>query len=353
MANITSPSSANGFEWKDRSTADFGIVLAVIVSIGIIALGGWLTQYQLATPPANDVGFFYEWKLAAPTTLSRLTAWVGFAVHNLLIWITIWYAKAHYQKYTDTLRPANWWALGINVVFIGLHYLQTTFFYDAIAQDIPSWTAQFAVIMMLFVIIAMENRRRGMFFGRKVKFHKLFYQWLRDYHGYAFSFAVIYTFWYHPMVPTIGHLLGIVHVLLVMVQGSMMFTRAHLNKQWNFLLEILVLPHAALVALNQGSSSLVYMFMFGFLTIFIVTQMHGLGLKSWIKTAFGIGFLASVLITYTLIRLPFQANEVIRIPLIEYGMIFIMYGLWWVIARVTGKLGGGTVRESALEPAAA
>ncbi len=323
-------------ELSAQRAADYGIIFTVLICLGIVALGTWLLQFELATPPADDVGFFYEWKLANPTFWSRATIWIGFALHQLAVWFTIWYAREHHKTYVDTLRPVNLWALGINAVFVVLHYVQTAVFYDAIAQDIPSWTAQFAVIMMLFVILAMENKRRGLFFGRKVKFRKEFYRWMREYHGYAFSFAVIYTFWFHPMVPTWGHLLGFAHVILVMIQGSLMFTKIHLNKYWKFLLEILVLPHAALVALNQGNN-LVYMFLYGFAFMFIVTQMHGLGLKRWVKNVFYASFLLTILFTYTVLREPFQVNEVIRIPAIEYGMIPIMYGLWWVVARFTGR----------------
>lgn len=322
---------------------DVSIIFTVLVCLGIVALGTWLTRFQLEAPPPGDVGFFYEWQRADPGFWSRATIWLGFALHQLLIWFTIWYAKANYTKYSDKLRPANYWALGINAVFVGLHYLQTAIFYDGIAQDIPSWTAQYAVIMMLFVILAMENRRRGLFFGRKIRFRQEFYRWLREYHGYAFSFAIIYTFWFHPMVPTWGHLLGFAHVMLVMAQGSLMFTKAHLNKYWKFLLEILVLPHAALVALNQGNN-LVYMFLYGFMTLFIVTQMHGLGLKRWVKYAFYAGFLLTVLFTYTVLRAPYQINEVIRIPFIEYPLVFVTYGLWWLFARFTGRF--DKLRES-------
>jgi len=303
----------------------------------------WLTRFELATPTINDA-FFYDWQRADPDFWSRATAWVGFALHNLAIWLTIYYAQKHYVKYTATLRGANVAAIVINLVFIALHFAQTAFFYDAIAQDLPSWTAQATVIMMLFVIMAMENKRRGMFFGRKIKFRQEFYHWMKQYHGYAFSFAVIYTFWFHPMVPTLGHLGGFISVFLVMAQGSLFFTRTHQNKYWKLLVEIMVLPHAALVALNQGGG-LIYMFLFGFLTMFIVTQMHGLGLKPWVKTIFYSGFLASALFTYLVIRQPFQANEIIRIPAILYLQVFLMYGLWWLFARVTGAIGGARVKE--------
>lgn len=346
-------------DWKARRIVDFGILFSVVISLAIIAIGTWLLQYELEAPDLALGGFHYEWQRADPGFWSRASVWILFGLHQIAHWVTIWWAQEKYQgQYTDKLRAANWWAVGVNVVFIVAHYLQTMFFYDGIAQDIPSWTAQFAVIMMLFVIIAMENRRRGIFFGRKVKFRAEFYDWMKRYHGYAFSFAVIYTFWFHPMVPTWGHLLGFVHVILVMFQGSIMMTRQHLNRRWIFLLEILVLPHAALVAWNQVNTGqpnmLLRMFTFGFLTIFIVTQMHGLGLKPWLKNLFAFGFLLSLVIVYAATESPFLANEVIRIPLIEYGMVFIMYGLWWLFARLTGGLKAASVTEpTGVEPQAA
>jgi hypothetical protein len=323
---------------SDRRAVDGGIIFSVVVSLAIILLSTWLLRFEIATQPEGDTGFFYEWRLANPNFWSRATAWLGFAIHNLLIWGTIWWAQERTdRKYTATLKGVNVVALVINGVFILLHYVQTAVFYDGIAQDIPSWTAQFAVIIMLFIIMMMENRRRGMFFGKKLSFRKEMYTWLARYHGYAFSFAVIYTFWFHPMVPTPGHILGFLHVMLVMLQGSVMFTRMHVNRYWIFLNEILVLPHAALIAFNQGGD-IVYMFLFGFMSIFIVTQMHGLGLKEWVKYVFYAGFAISLLITYTLIREPFHINEVIRIPLIDYGMIFITYGLWLLFARLSGTI---------------
>ena len=80
-----------------------------------------------------------------------------------MIWGTIYWAQERSnRKYTSTLKPFNFIALGINAVFVLSHYAQTAIFYDGIAQDLPSWTSQGAVIMMLFVIMMMENRRRGL-----------------------------------------------------------------------------------------------------------------------------------------------------------------------------------------------
>jgi hypothetical protein len=321
---------------SDRAAVNIGIILSTIACLAILLLGTWLLQFELAVQPAGDVGFFYEWQLANPTFLTRATAWLGFGFHQLLIWLTIWWAiEKSPRTYSNTLRPVNLVALGINALFIVLHYLQTMFFYDGIAQDLPSWTAQGTVIMMLFIILAMENRRRGLFFGKKVTFRQEFYRWLRDYHGYAFSFAIIYTFWFHPMVPTIGHLLGFLQVMFILVQGSLMFTKIHVNKTWIVLLELIVLPHAALVAVNQGGN-IVYMFALGFLVMFIVSQMHAFNLKPWMKYMIYGAFLITLFIIYVIGRPFFMINEIIRIPAILYGMVFITYGGWWLYAKARG-----------------
>lgn len=332
---------------KDRLAAESGILFALLVCLAIVALGSWLAQFPLEVEPPNEP-FHYEWQLANPTFWSRASIWIGFALHQLASWMTIYYARKHYTQYTATLRPINLLALGLNAAFIALHYVQTYVFYDAIAQDIPSWTAQYAVIMMLVIILALENKRRGLFFGRKVRFKPAFYDFLRRYHGYIFSFAVVYTFWFHPMVPTVGHLFGFLYVMLVMVQGSLMFTRFHLNRRWTFLLEILVLPHAASVALNQ-STSLVWMFIFGFIAIFLMTQMHGLGLKPWVRAIFYGSFAFLVAYVYLVVRQPYQINEVIRIPMIEYLVVFAIYGLWLLGARLAGR--SGHLRETPLASA--
>ena len=324
---------------------NWSLIFSLLLCAAIVAMGGVLSQFEVIPLPEDPL--VYEWQLAEQTAWGQLTAWLGFALHQLLIWGTIYYAQSRYSKrdYGDKLRPVNVWALAINLIFIILHYLQSMLFYDAIAQDLPSWTAQFAVALMLIVILGMENQRRGLFFGKKVGFRKAFTDGLRKYHGYFFSFAVIYTFWFHPMVPTWGHLIGFIHVILVMTQGSLMFLRVHLNKRWMFLLEILVLPHAFQVALNQGSD-IWPMFFFGFAAIFLITQMHGLGLKPWARQLFYGSFLLLMLYVYLVMRDPYQVNEVLRIPLIEYLVLFIMYWIYLAGARLASRVRRFSIAEA-------
>ena len=63
----------------------------------------------------------------------------------------------------------------------------------------------------------------------------------------------IYTFWYHPMVNPSAHLIGFLYMFLLLLQGSLFFTRIHINRWWTLLMEFTVLIHGTLVAVMQGN----------------------------------------------------------------------------------------------------
>ena len=73
------------------------------------------------------------------------------------------------------------------------------------------------------------------------------------------------------------------------------------------------------------------MFAFGFGAMIILTQMYGLGLSTWAERGFAIGFLVIAVGTYAFMGRLGALNEVIRIPLIDYLFIFIIYGLFLLI----------------------
>ena len=160
----------------------------------------------------------------------------------------------------------------------------------------------------------------------------------RKYHGYFFAWATIYTFWYHPMVSTSGHLIGFLYMFLLLLQGSLFFTRIHINRWWMFANEFAVLVHGSLVAVMQGNG-IWPMFAFGFGGVFIITQMHGLGLSRWIKWALLLIYIGLVLWVYSE-RGRANLNEIIRIPVIDYVAVFVLAGLFWLglwLARLVRK----------------
>jgi hypothetical protein len=137
----------------------------------------------------------------------------------------------------------------------------------------------------------------------------------------------VYTFWYHPMAATQGHLIGFFYMFFLMVQSSLFFTRVHVNRWWTFFQEFLVLVHGALVAWQQASGAWP-MFAFGFAGILVLTQIHGLGLSLWARLGILGLFVTGVLAVYN--GRWGDLNEIIRIPLIEYLLVFVLAGLIWL-----------------------
>ncbi|MBC8504298.1 MAG: hypothetical protein H8D34_05540 [Chloroflexi bacterium] len=318
---------------KDVRSLWIGIGFSLAITVLIWALDPLLTQIELLP----DTGFaWYYWKLPNPTFWTRFSAWGFYFAHQIAFWATIWYSQKNKAKYTTGLHKFNYWALGINAVFIFLRIVQTHFWYDGLAQDVHIMSSQGSVIVLLVWVLVMENSRRGMFFGKKVPISKEINRFARKYHGYFFAWATVYTFWYHPTVATPGHLFGFFYMFLLLLQGSLFFTRIHLNKYWTFTQEIIVLAHGTMVAVFQGNN-LWPMFAFGFGAIFILTQLYGLGLKAWQRYSFIGIYVLSALYVYNG-RLLDGLLEIIRIPAIDYILVFVLAGIFWLIIKIMGLL---------------
>ena len=303
-----------------------GVAFSALFTLLIWALDSRLASIALLP----DIGAsWYYWKLPAPTFWTRATSWGFYLAHQLAIWGIIYYAQSYRKhRYTKGLHKVNIWALAANAFFIFLHLIQTHIWYDGLAQDTPIFSSQGAVIVLLVWVLLMENNRRGQFFGRAAPFSKEVVRFARTYHGYFFAWAIIYTFWFHPMVSTSGHLIGFFYMFLLLLQGSLFYTRVHTNRWWTFGLEVTVLVHGTLVAVMQGNG-IWPMFLFGFAGILVVTQMYGLGLSLPIRLLILGVFVGSALFVYSDLGW-YRLNEVVRIPIIEYASVFVLAGLFWL-----------------------
>jgi hypothetical protein len=146
----------------------------------------------------------------------------------------------------------------------------------------------------------------------------------------------VYTFWFHPMEPTSGHLVGFFYMFLLMLQGSLFYTRVHLNRVWTTVLEVLVLFHGALVAV-MNANNLWPMFAFGFAGIFVITQMHGLKLPLWVRGIILGAYIGLAIWVYGQRDIA-QIHQVTWIPFIEYLSVFVLAGIFglglWLTKRV-------------------
>jgi hypothetical protein len=297
---------------------------------------------HIARPFLPDIDFVadtgashYYWKLPNADALTRASAWVSYLAHQLALWFLIWKAQRDKLSYTNGLHRVNLLAFAVNAAFVIWHLFQTVLWYDGLAQDVSIWSSQWSVIIMLVLILHMENQRRGVFFGKKIRFLTETGGFIRKYHGYVFSWAIVYTFWFHPMENTSGHLLGFFYMFMLMVQGSLFFTRAHVDRYWTFTLEILVLVHGTLVAINQGNG-MWPMFFFGFAGLFIITQMHGLGLKQWQRWAFLGSYVGGALWIYGSSDIA-MLHQVTWIPVTEYAVMFVFAGLIWLGMKLVSR----------------
>lgn len=307
----------------------------------------WLQPGAL-TP--DRPGFWYEWQLQEPTLWSRASAWGLYLLHQLTIWALIWRAQQANPGYTAGLHRFNVMALAANALFITLHLVQTHIWYDGLAQDVHETTAQWSVIVLLVAVLVMENQRRGLVFGYRSAFVTEAGRTLRKYHGYYFAWATIYTFWYHPMEYTSGHLLGFLYMFLLLIQGSLFFTRMHVNRYWTIVQEVSVAAHGAMVAWMQSHGW--QMFAAGFLSIFVVTQMHGLGLGRRARWLIGLAYVVAVAILYWsrgYDRLP----EIVGIPLTELAGVVVLSAIVLAVTRLLARRRGVGAGASAPAPTAA
>ncbi|XP_063963388.1 uncharacterized protein LOC129273708 [Lytechinus pictus] len=321
---------------------------------------------------------WYYWKLKPEevTTLTRVIPWLCYTLHQLFVWSCIYYAQKKKTVYADpdvpryssNMKIFNWVALIGNMVFHLIHLGQTHWTYDSLAQDVSSPSNIGSAIIILIFVLMLEYRNRGMAFGwpsqddkGKIS-NRMRLPWgpqamIRKYHGYIFAWGAVFTFWHHPMENTIGHVMGFVHTWMFLLQGSLMFTKVHLNRYWRFLLEAWVIIHGTVVAWQTGNylPSLYPMFMFGFLWLLVMTQLFGLpfwqSLPKWSRfIPFAIYLITGICI-YGFV-LPdgdgnywSRLNEMVRIPAIEYFGILFGWVVMWFFMWIEEKMKGDKYNE--------
>ena len=310
----------------------WALIFMVVIMAAIMLLG----PYETFEIQPRRFTFDYPWKLPDPTWFSRAVVWFCYGLHQIGIWFLIYKAQTSDLRYVKGLHSVNVQALLLNAGFVVLHIAQTRWTYDGLAQDVPEFTALASVALMLFVIMLMENNRRGLFFGKPVPLPDGLVANLRRYHGYYFAWAITYTFWYHPMATTPGHLLGFFYMLMLFLQGSLFFTRMHVNRWWTVTLEFFFVIHGTTVAwfsvAGMGGPHW-SQFLFSGIGIFAITQLPGVPLTRWQKYLAG-GLIAASIIGFYAFNLDI-VWEFPRVLIQRYGIILVLGGVlslfYWLI----------------------
>ena len=304
-------------------------IYSILFSLVIVLAIFYFDFFPIGVQLLPDTGAsHYYWKLPIRDTIIMLIVWTLYGLHQISVWLLLLEQKKSPSKKGTIIL------LLTNGFFVLLHLLQTQFFYDGLAQDSPVWFPQVLVIIVLVFILILRSNKRGLFFGKPLKGYLNFKQLLRKYHGVFASFAIIFTFWFHPMVSTGGHLIGFFYLFLLLIQVSFAFTSLHTNRYWIFALEIGVLFHGTLVAVGQGNH-IWPMFLFGFGFLAVVTQIYDLGLKVLHLRALQAFYVATLLYVYALSSFSSvdKMQQVLYIPFIEYGLAFVLMMIGERLAR--------------------
>ena len=132
-----------------------------------------------------------------------------------------------------------------------------------------------------------------------------------------------------------GLISGFIYMFLLFIQLSLFDTPIHRNGAWIVLLEVFVAVHGTLITVYKHNP-IWPMFLFGFLVMFVLTQIHTLKIPAWTRwLTLGL-FIAAVVLVYGLIRGFGQVYEVSFIPVALYGGAVGLLALGVVIEKLAG-----------------
>ena len=183
-----------------------------------------------------------------------------------------------------------------------------------------------AVFLALTVALLMQQTERGIVFGFSLNSQTLtlLTNVVRRFHGYVFIWAIVFTFWYHPVEAGIEHLSGFFIILLFTIQACLMYTTAHLGVVWRTLLELQMLFHAVLAEIHRTHRDIWKMFVSGSLAVFVITQMHAFPLTFLNKSVIS---LAYILLLYFLYYRSSKGRwkEIFNFPVSYYFFVIAIY----------------------------
>ncbi len=161
------------------------------------------------------------------------------------------------------------------------------------------------------------------------------YKFLNKTHGFYISWALVYTFWFHPMEGDIAILIGFFYMFLLLTQLSLFNSKIHTNSNWIVFLEILVGFHGPAIAIMNGQE-VWPMFLFGFFFMFVFTYMHALKLHLIVKSIVYSLYTIGIVLVY-FYRGYSKIYEIIFIPLALYGGAFALYIILETVFRIKKK----------------
>jgi hypothetical protein len=323
------------------------IIFGFLFTTLIWLLGPNLNHFTAILVPDQGSSWYF-WKLPSRDFWTMSIVWIFYLANQFLIWGAIYWAQKNLTKEkanpTYNLTKYNIVVLSITVFFVFLHLVQTHLWFDGLAQDVPIFTSQGSVILMLAIALVLLNPVQGLFLGKKAgkPFTERVTEFFRHTHMYIISWALIYTFWFHPMATDPQLLTGFFFMFLLFTQMSLAYTKVHLDLRWIVILESWVAIHAVFVAVYNtlffNSPDMWPMFFSGFAFMFVFTYMYALNVKKYIRWLVTAAYLLFVLFIYIPAPYGFGRDpsfllrlEFLWIPIVLYGLaaLFALVVFLW------------------------
>lgn len=266
-------------------------------------------------------------------------------------------ARSLRRPFSRSSRTVGWpqrATLALHAVFCSARIAHTHLLsYDGLAADVPEVTSLAAVALLLVWVWLLEAPRRGVFAGTRPP-RLLTAPALRATavatHGYYFSFATIYTLWYHPAASTVAHLSGFLYVFLLLLQSGLAGTAAHGGRWWTSTLEGWVAVHALVTAATVGGGRLVPLFGWGLATSFMAVHLHGFGLHHHVRAGVTAAYALGAALAMGVGLWGTRGWHLVAIPMLLYaalgGLVLVLGAMtalgWAVRANKRVRVAPGT-----------
>lgn len=341
--------SGNSIELRKPNSALYAwvgaVTFALVFTAVIWLMGPNLERFtETFLPPQG--AWWYPWQLPTRDSAGMAIVWGLYLANQFAVWGLIRWAQHNLieqkTRPTEALTRYNLAAFGIVTLFSLLHLVQTHIWFDGLAKDVPILTSQGSVIIMLAIVLIIENPRRGLILGKRAgrPFTTQVSAWFRHNHMYVISWALIYTFWFHPMATDPQLLTGFFYMFLLFAQMCLAYTWIHIDRRWIITLEAFVAIHGTIVAFYNtqdfGSTNIWPMFFTGFAFMFVFTYIYALKAPRWAYGVLAAGYLAFLGWLYA----PFGYGrslenltrlEMLWIPIILYGLAALFAAFIWLI----------------------
>jgi len=361
---------------EDGAARALGVVAALAFGAVIAATGG----HPLAShpPPAvRAAAFDYPWvdrSAGAVGAFRYWSAWLLYGAHQVGHWALVWVASrrkgggqaparrrsaagAHAAGdgpggptvgRPSSAAPAAppptdahslcWWhvaTLAHHAAFCAARVAHTRWVsYNGLARDVHELTSLSAVAALLVWVWLLRSPTRGVCGGASLplpggrRAAAALHRAAVATHGYFFSWAAVYTLWYHPAVATPAHVTGFVYLALLLVQSGIAGTAAHVAGGWVTALEVGVAVHAAATAaaapVRAGGRSLVPLFGWGFATTFVAVHLHGGGRRRSTRAGVTAAYVAAAAAAVGTGWGGTRPYHIVAIAVVDYAMLAVL-----------------------------